>query len=197
MKKVIIALLLALASCKSESLENRAAWGNTYWGMSPEEIAETVEQKLSPINENSKNIFCYEEDKKYCDGSSIEGYSIGSQNYTVSFIFIAEQLKSVYLHCIDNKYVCYTELGNLLEAKYGKPAEVESESSDSIERQTKTWSTESKNIRLLQSVCSPLSNYHSQCYESLNSTILYYDPNPQHLQATTPEFIPEEKKNKN
>ena len=205
MKKIIILLFLVLASCSSEYPETKntetgntetgnsenKAWANTSWGMSTEEVEEVVKQELSIIDQNTKTILCYEEQQKYCEGGQIPNYSIGSQNYQVLFTFVSNQLNAVVLKCLDNKFVCYTELGNLLEAKYGKPADVESTSNEVAENSIKTWSLKSGDIILFQSVCSPLSRVLNQCSGATDLTTLRYTPNPQYFQAKTPEFDPQ------
>ena len=165
MKKIIIFLAgLGLASCSldySETIDpatmNRGtrnrqsrtsqnkAWANTSWGMSPDQVEKAVKEELSLIDQNIKNILCYEEQEKYCDGGQLPNYSIGSQNYRVAFTFVYNQLNAVDLKCLDNKFVCYTELGNLLEAKYGKPTDVELTPNEVAENSAKVWALESGN----------------------------------------------------
>ena len=216
MKKIIILLAgLGLASCSLDYLDtidpgtmNRGtinrqsrtsknkAWAKTTWGMSPDQVEKVVKQELSLIDQESKAVLCYEEHAKYCDGGQIPNYSIGSQNYRVAFTFIYNQLNAVYLTCLDDKFVCHTELGNLLEAKYGKPTDFKVTPHEVAENSTKIWSLESGDIKLFRSVCTPKSKFFNKCSESTDFTTLQYIPNPQHFQAKTPEFDPEIDKNK-
>ena len=144
MKKVILGIcLVSLLSGCGNKIE---AWNGTTWGMSKNELKQTLNQKLN--NPELIEDDCDSDNYQKCEAYYLKNYSIGSHRYMVSFLLVNDQLNTVSLMFQDGEFdreimdsidydldralqeiddkrklgrIVTSEIAGLLSDKYGEP----------------------------------------------------------------------------
>ncbi|EPO4621392.1 hypothetical protein ACUAXQ_004886 [Escherichia coli] len=158
MKKIILVMLLLVMPITSFSKE--LGYGNTTWGMTPDEVLQTQNesQKLLPP-------------EKYSNSKAkvkIDNVNIGSGMYTVNFLFdnsdhlIQTNITSNEANNIGIINLRFTELNKLLTQKYGKP---EFQNNDLV-----NWKNASTSIELRKMVIPGISSKVMIRYTSLEKS---------------------------
>ncbi|EPJ7713649.1 hypothetical protein M5L65_004871 [Citrobacter freundii] len=155
MKNHLLALALLFFSSLSMAYDSVKGYGNTSWGMSPEEVigAENGKvHKITPPLEYYETLGLVGVDK----------VEIGGGNFKVVYQFKESKLVQVIVQSIDNKFVninkgLFQSVDSLLTQKYGSP--IYKEPYKEI-----VWNVSGMNVNLSHTIIDGISNFVTVTY---------------------------------